>query len=463
MPNAQRPTYTNPVFHQDFPDPFVLRFNGVYYAYGTGPAAGGKVLRQMSSVDLVHWEPRGGVLEPLELEGAEEYWAPEVAYHEGTFYLYYATGRTDDPDHHLRVATAAHPLGPWRDAGVNLTPHEIFAIDAHPFRDPGDGQWYLYYANDVLQAPYAGTGLVVDRLVSMDRLEGKPQPVLRPYAEWQVFELQRPVKQGLDWYTIEGPFVRRLGDRYVCLYSGGRWENPNYGVGWADAPAPLGPWTDEEHRPGPSVLKTIPGQVLGPGHNSVVLGPDLETEYIVYHGWDPGLTARYPRIDVLTWEGIRPRCAGPTYTPQPAPAMPDHLFWSVPGADWKVQGEWQLESPRLQPRSPAARLTYPHVDGFRAEVSVRCSAGSRWSIAVGSVRITTGEGVLRVGDQCTPLLADYREEAFHTLHLRRWSDRLEVVIQDFPCLEVRMEPGAVPFSFGGGPGATFGHLALRLG
>lgn len=312
-------TYTNPVYDQDFPDPFVLRFEGRYYAYGTGPAADGKMLKQLSSPDLVHWEAHGGALESLRLEGAEEYWAPEVAYRDGTFYLYYATGRTEDPDHHLRVATASHPLGPWKDAGTNLTPHEIFAIDAHPFQDPADGEWYLFYANDVPQGPYAGTGIVVDRLLSMTHLEGNPRPVLRPFADWQVFELQRAVKQGLDWYTIEGPFVCARGGKYVCFYSGGRWENPNYGVGYALADHPLGPWRDAEHGAGPSILKTVPGHVIGPGHNSVVAGPDGITDYIVYHGWDPGCTARYPRIDRLKWDGARPICHGPTWEPQPRP------------------------------------------------------------------------------------------------------------------------------------------------
>lgn len=455
-------TYTNPVFDQDFPDPFVLRFNGRYYAYGTGPAPDGKVLRVMASVDLVEWTFHGGVLAPLELEGAEEYWAPEVAYHEGTFYLYYATGRTDDPDHHLRVATAEHPLGPWRDRGVNLTPHEIFAIDAHPFRDPVDGQWYLFYANDVMRGPYAGTGIVVDRLLTMERLEGQPRPVLRPYAGWQVFELQRAVKQGLDWYTIEGPFVGRRDGRYVCLYSGGRWENPNYGVGWADANSPLGPWKDEEHEPGPSVLKTVPGKVVGPGHNSLIIGPDLETEYIVYHGWDPEGTARYPRIDVLTWDGIRPRCHGPTSTAQPRPRLPEQLFWSVPESGWDVAGEWQTDS--LRPRGSGSRLRFGELLGdFTAEVSVRCEPGTAWSVDLGDLPMTVRERHLLVGTARAATGHDHCEGAFHTLTLCRRGESLAVALGEFPCLLVKVPAGELPLSFGGGAGATFGHLALARG
>ncbi|MGV3722622.1 MAG: glycoside hydrolase family 43 protein, partial [Actinomycetota bacterium] len=293
------PTYTNPVYPADFPDPFVLRFNGCYYAYATSPrrvaAAGQPVFPMLSSRDLVHWEPHGEALPAPDLPGIDAYWAPEVAYSNGKFYLYYAAGNDADPNHHLRVAVAEHPLGPWQDSGRNLTPGELFAIDAHPFRDPVEGRWYLHYARDSVTPPLAGTGLAVDELVTMEELAGSPREVLRPFADWQVFELQRAIKQHLDWYTVEGPFVMRKGGRYLCFYSGGRWENPNYGVSFATADSPLGPWREEAGLAGPPLLRTTP-TVIGPGHNSVVVGPDLITDYIVYHGWDQTGTGRFPRI-----------------------------------------------------------------------------------------------------------------------------------------------------------------------
>jgi hypothetical protein len=60
----------------------------------------------------------------------------------------------------------------------------------------------------------------------------------------------------------------------------------------------------------------FPGRVLGPGHNSIVLGPDGQTEYIVYHAWDINLEARRMCVDQLIWTPSGPRCDGPTWTPQ---------------------------------------------------------------------------------------------------------------------------------------------------
>ncbi len=54
-------TYSNPVWHGYFADPFVLRHNGIYYAYGTGhgPEPGGWQFPVLRSPDLAHWEYAG--------------------------------------------------------------------------------------------------------------------------------------------------------------------------------------------------------------------------------------------------------------------------------------------------------------------------------------------------------------------------------------------------------------------
>ena len=77
--------YQNPVYPDTMADPFVLRHEGVYYAYGTGPAAAsGCQVPVLRSTDLVRWEPLGHALTPT---GAQHVWAPEVAFHGGRFYM----------------------------------------------------------------------------------------------------------------------------------------------------------------------------------------------------------------------------------------------------------------------------------------------------------------------------------------------------------------------------------------
>ncbi len=131
-----------------------------------------------------------------------------------------------------------------------------------------------------------------------------------------------------DWHTLEGPCVRKHAGRYYCFYSGGRWETENYGVDYAVADQVMGPYTDAGNETGARVLRSAPGHLLGPGHNSLVLGPDHQTEYLVYHAWDPGFTERRMCLDRLLWTPEGPRCAGPTWTPQTVAVVPspqDHL------------------------------------------------------------------------------------------------------------------------------------------
>jgi beta-xylosidase len=309
--------YVNPVYDGYFADPFVLAHGDHYYAYGTNDTVDAShAFDVLRSRDLVNWTSLGRALPVVEGSRACDHWAPEVARHEDRFYMYFSVG-VEDREHSLRVAVADRPEGPFRHLGAVLTPDERFAIDASPFRDD-DGQWYLYYARDLLDGERVGTTLAVDRLERMDRLAGQPTTILRASADWQIFRRQRPIHDGIyDWHTLEGPFVvKRLG-RYWCLYSGGAWTSSGYGVSYAVADHPMGPFM-EPQTDGPTLLRTRPGEVIGPGHNSVVVGPDGH-DYIVYHAWDPGQTARRMFIDRIEWTEAGPRTRAPTISPQPMP------------------------------------------------------------------------------------------------------------------------------------------------
>jgi hypothetical protein len=185
------------------------------------------------------------VLHGISPELGRDVWAPEVAVADGAYWMYYSVGH-DIEGHHIRVARSDSAAGPFVDLGLDLTPDGSFAIDAHPFRDD-DGQWYRYFARDVLDHPRRGTHLAVAPLIGMTRL-GPITRVIAPDSDWQLFEHDRePYGRIADWWTLEGPTVLRHGGGLVLLFSGGRWETEDYGVSVAFAQHPLGPWT---HRGG---------------------------------------------------------------------------------------------------------------------------------------------------------------------------------------------------------------------
>lgn len=329
--------YLNPVFNHPAPDPFVFKHRGEYWCISSHCEPGDRKFEMLRSPDLVQWEVVGGALDPLP-EPHPYYWAPEIAYDNGVFYLYYSVG--NETFMQLRVATARAPQGPYVDHGVRLTPQD-FAIDAHVFVDE-DGQRWLFYATDFLEHTRIGTGTVVDRLLDPFTLEGNPRPVSRARFDWQVYDPARESKGGVKWHTIEGSFALKRKGKYYQMFSGGNWTNQTYGVAYAISDTIDRP--DEWDQPcdadaTPIVLRTLPGLVTGPGHNSVVRGPDNRQLFCVYHRWVDG--ARVLSIDPLDWAGERLIALGPTHTPQPIPLAPAHRGFADAHLDG---GEWETGS-----------------------------------------------------------------------------------------------------------------------
>lgn len=312
-------TYLNPVHRSPCPDPFVLKHRSEYWCYSTGLQPDGRAFGIHHSTDLVHWRDVGGALERL-IAGTLPYpdicyWAPEVVDDGGDkFYLYYSVGNEENMQ--IRVAQAEQPSGPFVDSGKRLT-REPFAIDAHVFTDD-DGSRYLFYATDYFDHDRIGTGTAVDRLLDWFTLARQPRPVTRARYDWQVYDPQRKEKGGVRWHTLEGPFVLKHQGRYYQMFSGGNWQNDTYGVGYAVTDDILTP-NEWDQQPLP-ILRSRPTEgVIGPGHNSVVRGPDERELFCVYHRWEADLNARVLAIDRLNWEGDQLVVHGPTTTPQPAP------------------------------------------------------------------------------------------------------------------------------------------------
>ena len=307
--------FRNPVYPHSFSDPFILKFRGEYWGYSTGFQPDNNVFGILHSKDLVHWAPIGSAMEPIE-GGHTCYWAPEVIYDEGSFLMYYSVGNEETMT--IRVARADNPEGPFSDLGISLT-KEPFAIDAHIFLDD-DGSRYLFYATDFLTHDRIGTGTVVDRMLSPFKLERNPQPVTRPHYEWQVYDPKRVSKGGVKWHTVEGPFVLKHKGLYYEMFSGGNWQNLTYGVSYVVSDRIIRSEEWEQHADGTQILpilRTIPGTVVGPGHNSVIRGPDNRQLYCVYHVWQGG--ERVLAIDRMDWIGEELVVFGPTTSEQRGP------------------------------------------------------------------------------------------------------------------------------------------------
>lgn len=356
MTTKQSTTLNNPFWPHNFPDPFVLKDRGRYYAYATeeegSPAEGSSVFPILTSTDMVSWHQVGKAMPALGVP-YYWYWAPEVTVYNGRYLLYYAV-HTEEFVASIRVAVADRPEGPFIDSGHDLTrSHTSWAIDPHVFRDQ-DGQWYLYMTIEYLDPSdgLVGSGNVVDRLIDPFTLQGKFTRVTSPSQPWQLFEAQRQSKGGIDWYTVEGPTVTKHRGRYYEMFSGGCYYRDNYAVSYATSDTPMGSggmqntsWHDWQGTAEQAVLMQGKREhFISPGHNSLVLGPNNADQYIAYHAIQQDMSIRVACLDRLFWHGNDLWTPAPTYTPQSVPPMPRvrELFeqpelsssWQPLGGNW---------------------------------------------------------------------------------------------------------------------------------
>ncbi|MBI5388481.1 MAG: family 43 glycosylhydrolase [Verrucomicrobia bacterium] len=273
-------TYRNPIIDRRGPaDPHVIRFQGKYYMYPTTDSRGYDVF---VSDDLVHWEDKGKVFR----DSRGGVWAPDVFENkrgDGKFYLYYTDNAPKPPEgkggKQIGVAVADSPMGPFVDKGALADQ----AIDAHLFQDD-DGAFYLYYVH--LEG---GFKIMVQPMADPLTKKGEAQRVIHPTEPWEK----------ISGEVTEGPFMLKRKGVYYLMYSGTGADSPNYGVGYATAKSPLGPFTKYSGNP----IAHRGGNVLGPGHHCVIAGPDGRL-WMVYHqkastnkGWD-----RFLALDPLWFD-----------------------------------------------------------------------------------------------------------------------------------------------------------------
>lgn len=347
-------TYANPVSldgeweQYGLGDPFVFSFNGYYYLYVStrDTDTGVKVWR---SKNLVDWEYKGLCTEEPETAAA---YAPEVRYWNGKFYMY-----TSPAGQGHYVLTSDSPLGPFRLSTENFGR----TIDGTTFVDD-DGKWYFYYAG--------ANGIQAASMT--DPLTLAPE------------EVQTGAFMG-GW--TEGPTVFKHNGKYFMTYTGNHVFSSGYRVNAAVSDNPLQGFAGFEGNP---VLLRSEGKTVGLGHNSVVTGPDLDTQYMFYHNLEgPGIVGplRHMNMDRIVWNGDRFSVWGPTSSPQPAPLLPafaDYFDRSSLGGEWsaKGQGKWTIDAAKgmegdsLGRQKDSVLLAKPETGaGYTAEFHVQVKEG----------------------------------------------------------------------------------------
>jgi len=304
------PSFTNPVYKLDFPDPYVMLVGDTYYAYATtnGSTTNIRVIR---SKDLVNWENVGDALPALpewSVLNSGYTWAPGVVQVEDQFLMYYVARDEDIDRQCIGVAVSDDPAGPFVDPNDEAFVCQTNlggSIDAYPFQDEG-GKLYLLWKNDG-NCCNLEVALWIQELSSDGmNLVGEPVKLIERDQPWE-----RPL--------IENPAMVLHNEKYYLFYSGNWWESHEYAIGYAVCETVTGPCEKPLDEP----WFEYEAPVMGPGGETFFT--DLEGNlWMAYHAWT-GADVGYPQgkrslhIDLVTFEGDKPVTNGPTYTPQILP------------------------------------------------------------------------------------------------------------------------------------------------
>lgn len=306
------PSFTNPVYKQDFPDPHVIRVGDTYYAYGTPGLGAGTNIQMIRSDDLVNWERLGDALPALPKWAKLNVgltWAPGVIQIEDKFVMYYVARDKEVDRQCIGLATSDDAAGPFRDPSDEpfICQGDLGgSIDAYPYQDD-DGRLYLLWKND-------GNCCGLDVWLWIQELSpdgmtllGQPVQLVKMDQAWE-----RPL--------IENPAMVEHNDRYYLFYSGNWWGSHKYAVGYAVCETVTGPcekplsepWFDYE------------SPVMGPGGQAFFTDTEGNL-WMAYHAWTGANVGnssggrRSLHIDLVTFEDDKPVTDGPTFTPQLLP------------------------------------------------------------------------------------------------------------------------------------------------
>lgn len=269
-------------------DPYILKYNGVYYLY-----ASDVIIKCWSSKDLINWKYEGELLDKELLEsGHKVMYAPEVYYFDGAFYLY---GAPLGKGHYVYKSDS--PTGPFKLASENTGRD----FDGTAFADSDATRYFLWCG-------WGGVNYAT-------------MPTPTSLSANNSF----PVSIAGAW--TEGPTMFKRDGKYYLTYTGNAVLKANYRVEYAVTDDLSKGFTEPDDN---VLLLNTEGDIISLGHNSILVGPDLDTYYIVYHDsyeFTAKGSSRHINIDKILFNGDKMCVQGPTSHEIGDPDMPDFAVW----------------------------------------------------------------------------------------------------------------------------------------
>ncbi len=255
----------------DFADPSVVQVGTGYVAYSTTGPAG--TIQVLFSADQRSWKVLDPALLAVPAWAASGFtWAPSVHRVADRWVLYYTVRVANSTRQCITSATSISPVGPFVDTSIGpiLCQKELGgSIDPSPYRDELGGMHLTWKSEgetvkgraQIWTQPLSASGRT---------LAGQPSLLLTAEEEWE-----RKV--------IENPSMAKIGDRWVLLYSGNRWNTADYAMGYALCEGASGPC----RRPDDEVVVRTGNGNEGPGGGEFYRTSDGAVR-VAFAAWDRG-------------------------------------------------------------------------------------------------------------------------------------------------------------------------------
>ncbi len=298
-------------------DPVMIEDDGTYYAFGTG-----KGLAIWSSPDMKEWEFVGPVFESApewsfdlvpDFDNVE--WAPDIAEHDGTFYLYYSVSQFGRNNSAIGVATN-ETLNPedenyeWVDHGIvvqSVPGRDMWnAIDPNLAFDDEGTPWLSFGSfwmglklvklqdnlKDIARSPQEWHTIAArHRYWKLDERDAgdAANPELN-YEKLYPEDILEDAKN-MEFGAVEAPFIFQKNDYYYLFVSMDRCcrgLDSSYKIKVGRSKDITGPYLDKSgekmiHGGGTLIAKENEDWAAV-GHQAAYTFGD--TDYLVFHGYD---------------------------------------------------------------------------------------------------------------------------------------------------------------------------------
>ena len=288
-------------------DPVIIRQDSTYYIFCTGMG-----ISVFSSADMKHWKQEKSVFDKAAewaVKAVPGYrghvWAPDISYHNGQYYLYYAVSAFGKNTSCIGLATnkTLHPSSKdfkWTDHGkvIQSVPGRDMwnAIDPNLITDADKTSWLVFGS--------FWNGMKMVKLDSTLSSVAQPEKWYTVAARKRDYILPDSIAGDA---AIEAPFIYKH-DKYYYLFVSFdfccRGEKSTYKMTVGRSENVFGPYVDRDGVPmnlgGGSIVLEGDKNWNGVGHNAVASFNG--TDYLIFHAYDANDNGKPKlRIEKILW------------------------------------------------------------------------------------------------------------------------------------------------------------------